>query len=627
LIIEEKMTARFLDTFCALLLISAASYAQVRFDQAITMSDGVSLDATIVIPSGTPPLGGFPGIVLVHGFGGNKDEMIAVSAILAPKGYASLAFSVRGQGNSGGLSSILGERERRDLAEVVQHFRTFTGVDSNRIGVTGVSQGGVHSWMAAVDRIPGVVAVAPLLATPDFARALVPNGCMRYGLSYEMSLSSVRYAPDRDRVKGFIVADQYDSVLAYVNQRDLSDLIDSVKVPVFQELGWADYLFPANGGIKAAARLSERGVPIRSYYGTNGHGEQTNSQELSFQLDQTVQWFDHWLQGLPLLQDSLPLVTYADDRPGWPHHTTTVWPPVPHQLVRFYLTKDGLSTGLPTSDGTFPFTFTPSQSYTPELAWNDHYTGTPFINSFSWSPAQFVSAPLLDSVEITGIPSGLLHARSDASKFQIHVHLFDVSGADWKLISRSSNGIRTNSVDQTNDVPFEASAISHIVPTGHSIGIVITSFDTLHSDQANTIPYFVMSHSTILSSAQTPSYLDLPVVGSMTLVAVNMPTQPGPDFRLEQNYPNPFNPLTTIKYTIAGAGGQGSGVSVKLVVYDVLGSEVAVLVNERRAAGSYADTFDASGLASGVYIYRLTAGLPDRQAGSFVASRRMILVK
>src|SRR5512140_1287869 len=89
-------------------------------------------------------------------------------------------------------------------------------------------------------------------------------------------------------------------------------------------------------------------------------------------------------------------------------------------------------------------------------------------------------------------------------------------------------------------------------------------------------------------------------------------------YDLSQNYPNPFNPLTIIKYTIAGAGGQDPGASnTRLVVYDLLGREVATLVNERKAAGKYEVSFDASGLASGVYVYRLTAG-------SFVQSRKMI---
>jgi hypothetical protein len=85
-------------------------------------------------------------------------------------------------------------------------------------------------------------------------------------------------------------------------------------------------------------------------------------------------------------------------------------------------------------------------------------------------------------------------------------------------------------------------------------------------------------------------------------------------FELCQNYPNPFNPSTTIKYELPRAS------YVSLTVYDILGREVSVLVNERRNAGVHGAKFDGSNLASGVYLYRL-------QAGDFVASKKMLVVK
>ncbi len=91
-------------------------------------------------------------------------------------------------------------------------------------------------------------------------------------------------------------------------------------------------------------------------------------------------------------------------------------------------------------------------------------------------------------------------------------------------------------------------------------------------------------------------------------------------FEFEQNYPNPFNPSTRIQYTVGVAGGKGQVASVKLVVYDLLGREVAVLVNEKKAPGTYEVNFDGSGLASGVYLYRLSAG-------SYVQTRKMVLVR
>ena len=93
-------------------------------------------------------------------------------------------------------------------------------------------------------------------------------------------------------------------------------------------------------------------------------------------------------------------------------------------------------------------------------------------------------------------------------------------------------------------------------------------------------------------------------------------------FHLLQNYPNPFNPTTVIRYQLpAPSGVEGSGVRiVRIVVYDILGREVAVLVNEKKAPGRYEVKFDGSGLASGMYVYRLTVG-------NYVEARRMVLVK
>jgi hypothetical protein len=88
------------------------------------------------------------------------------------------------------------------------------------------------------------------------------------------------------------------------------------------------------------------------------------------------------------------------------------------------------------------------------------------------------------------------------------------------------------------------------------------------------------------------------------------------EFALGQNYPNPFNPATTIRFSIpAGTAGRTS-----LQIHDLLGREVATLVNEPREPGVYTVTFDASHLASGVYVYRLTTG-------EYATTKRMMLVK
>ena len=86
------------------------------------------------------------------------------------------------------------------------------------------------------------------------------------------------------------------------------------------------------------------------------------------------------------------------------------------------------------------------------------------------------------------------------------------------------------------------------------------------------------------------------------------------EFSLNQNYPNPFNPSTTIKYSLP------VDARVQIIVYDILGKEVAELVNENKPIGNYEINFNASELASGIYFYKI-------QAGRFVETRKMILMR
>ncbi len=97
-------------------------------------------------------------------------------------------------------------------------------------------------------------------------------------------------------------------------------------------------------------------------------------------------------------------------------------------------------------------------------------------------------------------------------------------------------------------------------------------------------------------------------------MSVDNETNPPTDFILSQNYPNPFNPKTKISYQIPELS------YVTLKVYDVLGKEVAILVNEEKLIGNYEVEFNAENLPSGVYFYRL-------QAGSFVETKKMVLMK
>ncbi|HSD64513.1 MAG TPA: T9SS type A sorting domain-containing protein [Ignavibacteriaceae bacterium] len=100
-------------------------------------------------------------------------------------------------------------------------------------------------------------------------------------------------------------------------------------------------------------------------------------------------------------------------------------------------------------------------------------------------------------------------------------------------------------------------------------------------------------------------------------VTVDLPKE----FYLSQNYPNPFNPETEIEYTVPN----DSKVSIK--IFDILGNEIATLINDEKPAGNYSLTWNAVNLPSGIYFYELRAVPTGRQAGGFIQTKKMVLLK
>ena len=137
----------------------------------------------------------------------------------------------------------------------------------------------------------------------------------------------------------------------------------------------------------------------------------------------------------------------------------------------------------------------------------------------------------------------------------------------------------------------------------------IIDLDTIWDIDSLKLVIFVQSSgSKTVYQSETISYNDLVVSAGNEIQSV-------PDkFVLEQNYPNPFNPKTIIGYQLPVSG------NVTLKVYDLLGNEVATLVNEFNEAGSHNIDFYATQLSSGIYLYKL-------HAGSFIETKKMLLIK
>ncbi|MFH1194249.1 MAG: LamG-like jellyroll fold domain-containing protein [bacterium] len=136
---------------------------------------------------------------------------------------------------------------------------------------------------------------------------------------------------------------------------------------------------------------------------------------------------------------------------------------------------------------------------------------------------------------------------------------------------------------------------------------------------SNSIKEYLFTDNEITTGKYSYRLKQIDIDGSFSysdIVEVELNELPK-SFELSQNYPNPFNPSTTIKYSIPAVE---TPYMASLRVYDILGNEVATLVNESKPAGNYEVKFDASNLSSGIYFYQLNAG-------SFTATKKLILLK
>jgi hypothetical protein len=147
--------------------------------------------------------------------------------------------------------------------------------------------------------------------------------------------------------------------------------------------------------------------------------------------------------------------------------------------------------------------------------------------------------------------------------------------------------------------------------------LVVAGLNPL-SEELEALPSTLNKATRTITTAYTKFFDTYVVASKSTVIITEVSSRPNtgvPEhFALEQNYPNPFNPVTSIQYAV------GRDRFVSLKVYDILGREMATLVNERKPAGKYRMSFDANGLPSGVYFIKM-------RAGEFAATKKMLLMR
>ncbi len=195
-------------------------------------------------------------------------------------------------------------------------------------------------------------------------------------------------------------------------------------------------------------------------------------------------------------------------------------------------------------------------------------------------------------------------------------------GNSWTNISQTLGGFQSRviEINPNNDDDIFIGT-NHGIWESKNAGI---SWDSLNFSglKSFTINDIAISPKGDIFIAETGGSIQY-IPGLITAIEDSKISIPN-NFELEQNYPNPFNPTTVIKYFIPVKRRGSSLYNVILKIYDVLGKEVATLVNEEKPAGSYQINFNAQILSSGIYFYRLSA---ISKTTNFVQTKKMILLR
>jgi Bacterial Ig domain/Carbohydrate binding module (family 35)/Secretion system C-terminal sorting domain/Cellulase (glycosyl hydrolase family 5) len=280
----------------------------------------------------------------------------------------------------------------------------------------------------------------------------------------------------------------------------------------------------------------------------------------------------------------------------------------------------------------------------------DFYAGTNKIGTVTASPYTYIWSPADGNYTLSAIAtngqghkqtSGIIQITVGTLKTRLEAETATLKGPGMKVVTdNTASGhkyVDIQAADSTSTItwiiPNVTTAGTYQIAFGFRMpyGTPKTQFLNINGMRADSILfngtsasvwYEISKNVTLVAGSNTIqmqmwwSYMQLDYlsVSASTITSVDNLNQLPTSYSLSQNYPNPFNPTTNIKYSIIKES------LVTLKVFDILGREVENLVNTKQVAGSYQVNFNASKLASGVYIYRLIAG-------DFVKSMKMMLIK
>lgn len=296
----------------------------------IPASDATPLACAYVIPPGTAPAAGWPGVILFHGLGQSHTEMEPYGAALAQFGFAALACDARGTGASGGKFGLAGPREVQDAQDLFTWLAGQPDVSNTEIGALGLSLGGGEVWNAAAAGVP-FKAIVPAITWTSLGAGLNPNGVPKVGLLGQLfqTVASSHWDSSLTQMRSDLLGGTVTTgVKSAEAARSSRSKLHSLTVPTLLLQGRRDSLFDLDQAIAAYKLLAG---PKRLYLGDLGHGPAQNPPaEQPTYLAEVVGWLDEYLAGGPKVGGGVELAHDPWDGTTTPYKGL---PPTRHKIV------------------------------------------------------------------------------------------------------------------------------------------------------------------------------------------------------------------------------------------------------------------------------------------------------
>jgi ABC-2 type transport system ATP-binding protein len=490
--------------------------------------DGVTLDTSYFTTGGSTRR---PAVLLAHGFGGNKEDVRKEAEDLAKDGYAVLTWSARGFGKSTGKIGLNDPSgEVKDVSKLIDWLAKQPDVQLDkpgdpRVGMAGGSYGGAISLLAAGydDRVD---AIAPAITYWNLADALFPNGVFKKlwaGIFINSGGGCAKFEPALCQMYNRVAESGKPDAQAraLLEARSPSAVAKQINVPTLLIQGQTDSLFPLGQADAAEKAIRANGAPVDVDWIAGGHDG--GDMETSRVQARVTSWFDRYLKD-DKNTDTGP--AFRVTRTGGVDSTDGA--------AQLRGASGSAYPGLESDPRTIALTGRREQSFTnPAGASPPAISALPGLGStgglsqlsslgigvsldFPGQYAAFDSAPVTNSLRITGSPTVTVHVKSTSDDTVLFGKVYDVGpgGTQQVLPSQLVTPLRIDGTKSGKDVTITLPAIDYDVQSGHHLRLVLASTDLGYASPAAPATYTVTLKSD----------LKVPTAPSVTTAAATLPS-------------------------------------------------------------------------------------------------------